>query len=631
MGTIFPDRVPCGFVGIATFAFALAFGLAPLTSSAQSILPWLPSEQRSIEVRDPALLPKARIPELPPPPTVTDNQWDGDAAHLALDDVIRIALENARVVRVLTGIAATSSGRTIYDPAISNTQIDQQRGRFDPSISVQNQFQRFDFPQASFDPGDPSGVRIDGTRDDQFGLGLDLTQPLVTGGNLNFGVTSQSNRFRSDFLPLNPQDRSSTSLSLTQPLLQGGGIRANMAPIVIARIDTERSFFQFKDGMQELVRGVVEAYWNVVFARTDLWARQQQVEQGRAAFELAEAQARAGIGDASRLAQARVAYANFRATLVGAEANLLQREAALRNILGLPPTEPARLVPVTPPIRENIQPNWRGLIELAEERRPDLIELKLILEADEQLLLLANNEARPRLDAVMLYRWNGLEGVTPSGTRVSSAPGHFNDWTLGVNFSVPLGLRQGRAALRQQELVLARDRANLDQGLHNAIHILAQNLRNLEQFHAQYRAFEETREAARLNLERQWADFAAGRANFLIFLQAVTDWGNAISAEADALTRYNVELANLERQSGTILETHGIRFVEERFGTIGPLGRYFPQVEYPAALSGSENIPRYERTNQPAEESFELEYPGRHRFPASPRLERLPPPLVRPD
>jgi outer membrane protein TolC len=629
MGTTFPVRSPWCLV--RGTAFALTIGLFPLASSAQSILPWLHPEQRTIEVRDPSQLPKARIPELPPPPTVTDPQWDGDAAQLALDDVIRIALENARVVRVLTGIAATSSGRTIYDPAISNTLIDQQQARFDPSISVQNQFQRFEFPQAFFDPGDPRGARIDGTRDDQYGLGLDVTQPLVTGGNLNFGITTNSSRFRPDLFPLNPQDRTSTSLSLTQPLLQGGGIRANMAPIVIARIDTERSFFQFKDSMQELVRGVVEAYWNVVFARTDLWARQQQAERGRAAFELAEAQARVGIGDASRLAQARVAYANFRASLVGAEANLLQREAALRNILGLPPTEPARLIPVTPPIRERIQPNWRGLVELAEERRPDLIELKLILEADEQLLLLANNEARPRLDAVMLYRWNGLEGVAPSGTMVSSTPGQFNDWTLGVNFSVPLGLRQGRASLRQRELVLARDRANLDQGLHNAIHILAQNLRNLEQFHEQYLAFKETREAARLNLERQWADNAAGRVNFLNFLQAITDWGNAVSAEADALTRYNIELANLERQSGTILETHGIRFVEERFGTIGPLGRFFPRVEYPAALSGSENLPRYERTDQPAEESFDLQYPGQQRFPLGPRLERLPPPLVRPD
>ena len=47
----------------------------------------------------------------------------------------------------------------------------------------------------------------------------------------------------------------------------------------------------------------------------------------------------------------------------------------------------------------------------------------------------------PRLDAVALYRWNGLSGTLPNGERLASAAGQFPDWTLGVNFSVPLGLR----------------------------------------------------------------------------------------------------------------------------------------------------------------------------------------------
>ena len=38
-------------------------------------------------------------------------------------------------------------------------------------------------------------------------------------------------------------------------------------------------YFQFKDSMQEQVRGVIDAYWSLVAARTDVWARRQQVEQ----------------------------------------------------------------------------------------------------------------------------------------------------------------------------------------------------------------------------------------------------------------------------------------------------------------------------------------------------------------
>src|SRR5262249_48297871 len=154
------------------------------------------------------------------------------------------------------------------------------------------------------------------------------------------------------------------------------------------------------------------------------------------------------------------------------------------------PAEPERFLPTTPPTNVRVEPRWDEVVRLAEERRPDLIELKLILEADQQALLPANNQALPRVDTTMLYRWNRLEGTTPSGAHLATGAGQFTDWTLGVNFSVPLGLRQARAVLRRSELILARDQANLDQGLHNMLHVLAGSLRDLAQFHEQYRAFQ---------------------------------------------------------------------------------------------------------------------------------------------
>ena len=83
---------------------------------------------------------------------------------------------------------------------------------------------------------------------------------------------------------------------------------------------------------------------------------------------------------------------------------------------------------------------------------------------------------------------------------------------MGVNFSVPLGLRKDRASLRKAELIVRRDRANLEQGLHSAAHTLAESVRNLAQFWEQYLAFKETNTAARINLEVQLAQFKAGRA-----------------------------------------------------------------------------------------------------------------------
>lgn len=573
-------------------------------------------EQRHFQIRDPARLPKARLPDIPPPRTVASPEAIIEARHLGLDEAIRIALEHAEVVRVLAGVTAVSSGQTIYSPAITNTQVDQARARFDPRVQMEHVFAQQDQPQAFFlqDPVSgqliPPGAAIDGLRRDQYRFQMGLAKDTITGGTAEIGVLA--NPAQSNPSVLNPESPSALDFRYTQPLLEGGGIAVNQAPLVIARIETERSFFQTKDAVQEMVRGVIEAYWALVVARVDVWARRQQVEQGAEALARAQAMLEFGFTDAGQVAQARSALANFRAALVTAQANALQREAALRNILGLPPADGTQLVPTTPLSTRRLPIPWESLLELAAERRPDIVELKLILEADEQRLLQARNQALPRLDAVGVYRWNGLEGRTPAPfrERINSQPGQFTEWELGVNFSVPLGLRRGRAALRQHELLLMQDRANLQQGLHAAAHQLAASIRNLDQYYEQYLAYAEARQAARANLQRQLEDYRQGRPTlYLNVLQAITDWGNAVNAEVQALALYNIELANLERYTGTILETHGIRFVEERFCSIGPLGRLGHERPYPQDARPSANVARYPEGSRPTEDSLELQAP----------------------
>ncbi len=574
--------------------------------------PWsfiLP-EQRRIEVRSPSQLPAASIPLVARPPTISDNQFDFPPQTLSLSDAINTGLSNLDVVRVLAGVTAVSSGRTVYDVAIANTRIDQQRGVFDPNLRINNVWNRSEQPTAIFDPLDPTQALIIGGRSDNYNLDMGLSKRTLTGGVLDFGVNSTDSRSRPGIFPLNPQNRSSVDLSYTQPLLRGAGATVNRIPIVLSRIDTERSYFQYKDSVQNHVQGVIEAYWALVFARTDLWAREQQVEQLRFANERAEEALDAEIENIGVVAQTRVAYEGFRANLITAQANVLQREAALRNILGLPPYEPVRVVPVSPLIDEKLEIDWAGIVSLAETQRPDIIELKLILEADQQRLTLSRNQATPQLDGIALYRWNGLEGEMPNGNFNSSLPGEFADWNFGVNFSVPLGLRSDRALLRQQELIIRRDQVNLDQGLHQAIHILALKLRNLEQFYEQYRRFQAVREAAKTNLELQQAQYEEGIIQFIVFLQAIVDWGNSVSSEAQSLVQYNTELASLERETGTILEAHGIAFYEERYGSLGPLGRLGEYQCYPLATRPNDSTnERYGAGDKPSEEFFDLTTP----------------------
>ena len=197
----------------------------------------------------------------------------------------------------------------------------------------------------------------------------------------------------------------------------------------------------------------------------------------------------------------------------------------------------------------------------------------------------------------------------PNRAELDRFGGSLNEWAFGINFSVPIGMRQSRAALRQQELITMRDQANLDQGIHNASHSLAIHVRNLAQYYDQYQAYHEARIAARANLDLQLANYQVGRTILLNVLTAITAWGDSVSAESQTLTLYNTELATLEVETGTILETHGIRFLEERFGSVGPLGRIGHKRDYPSATVPGPNAEKYPVKDKPAENTFELEDP----------------------
>lgn len=608
-----PKSPPMGLLR-AHFCLCFCGGwlfLAATSAAAESYLPWIKPEQKQICIRHPSQLPHYALPETPAPPTVKAPQWDVPEEQIGLDDAIRVTLSNSAIVRILGGVAASSSGRSIYDAAISNAGIDVAQGVFDPQVTANNSWSRFERPFAFLDPDPPMMDTLLGvSQSSTYNLDFLLSKQNLAGGLWSFGITDQAFRVPQSSGPLlNPQVDSTFSLSYEQPLLNGAGRAANQVPIVLARIDTERSYFQFKSSVQQMVRDVIDAYWSLVAARTELWARQQQVNQ--AEFALAQAQNRALVGDISEgeVAQPKLALASFKSTLIAAKANVLQREAALRSILGLPPQAPQRITPVTPPTDEELNFDWQSLLSMAEQYRPDIIELKLIIEADQQRLLQSRNFAQPQLNAFGLYRWNGLEGVMPAGGRVSLPLSDATDWTLGVNFSVPLGLRSGRAQFRQQELLIARDRANLTQGLQTATYLLAANLRNLDQFYEQYQATRETRQAARENLEYQMARYRNELLQFINVLQAIVSWGDSVSSEAQLLAQYNIEQANLELQTGTILESHGVFFFEERYRSLGPLCCLGDGQCYPRAKRPTDNADIYPVGDTPSEEHFDLSDP----------------------
>ena len=56
----------------------------------------------------------------------------------------------------------------------------------------------------------------------------------------------------------------------------------------------------------------------------------------------------------------------FQAALIAARANVLAREAALRNMIGLPPSDGRQIVPTSAPANLRFKPEWDELLRFAE-------------------------------------------------------------------------------------------------------------------------------------------------------------------------------------------------------------------------------------------------------------------------
>ena len=134
------------------------------------------------------------------------------------------------------------------------------QARFDLVVKQNNLWSRTNTPFAALDPADPTRARFTSTPTDTYRSELGLTKTNVLGGQWALNWTATNTRVTEGGLPLNPQTPVAVTLGYTQPLLQGAGFQVNMAPIVIARLNTERSYFQYKDGWWEAYRQVNEKF-----------------------------------------------------------------------------------------------------------------------------------------------------------------------------------------------------------------------------------------------------------------------------------------------------------------------------------------------------------------------------------
>ncbi len=547
-----------------------------------------------------------------PPPWTIDTQGTPEYWDVSLEEVIQLTLANSRVMRDVGGavVRTPDATRTALDPALAET---------DPDFGIEAALSDFDaqFLTSTFWESNDRALNNvflgGGTRLLQQDLGVfqaAITKRAATGSrftirhNVDYDAnTAPGNRFPSAW-------NANVEVEARHPFLRGGGTQYNRIAgldsepgdyngVLIARLNADVALNDFEIAVRDLVSNVENAYWDLYFGYRVLdarvKARDAALDTWRKIHALYEVERRGG--EAEKEAQAREQYFRFQQDVQNAlsgepyeqsrnwnglpsgafrtTGGVLMAERRLRLLMGLPPSDSRLMRPIDEPVLAKIEFDWSQVTEEATTRRAELRRQKWQVRRRELEMLASRNHLLPQLDGVARYRWRGFgddlfpigEAPPPPDTRFDGAysdltSGDFQEWQLGFELSMPIGFRKGHVAARNAELLLARERAILQDQQREVVHEAADAIAEMDRAYLVLQTSYNRLVASRDQLGAVQTAYENDKAPLDLFLDAQRRLTESEIEYYLSRSRYSLAMKNVHFVKGTLLEYDGVHLAE---------------------------------------------------------------------
>lgn len=325
-----------------------------------------------------------------------------------------------------------------------------------------------------------------------------------------------------------------TGVALSQNIFDSGrtkyavrSARAN-AGAQLGNLGTARNSLGFE---------VAERFYEQLRQERLVAQRREQIEVAQTQLAQIQAQIEAGTSPRSDLAGARVTLSQAQFDLVTAQNDLTNAIAQLRNALGLERGAALKLAYQTPQTFE-AGPDVPAALELANQRRPDLLAARAQIAASEAAYRSAKIEARPNVSATAGYNIDPRE----TGDRRLS---------VGATVAIPIfdaGGRESEARAAYNELQSAQIRLTQNQrDVQTEVETALTNIAG------QIQRLENARELvanAQNNLETATERYKAGVGIALDVTTASSQLFQAQTSLASAEFDYQIARSNLDRATG---------------------------------------------------------------------------------
>ncbi|MGD9789063.1 MAG: TolC family protein [Phycisphaerales bacterium] len=476
---------------------------------------------------------RVTTPTTEPP---TPNPFEGlERVPLSIEQCRASALEHNLDLKVTT-----------LNPAISQTQIDEEAAKFNAAFTLRALWRELDQPTAS---------QLVSTQLSQQLVEPGVRVPLLTGGSATVSLPMSRTKDTNPFTVTDATYNADAQFSLSQPLLRGAGRRAATAPLRIASLNSQATQAATTLEIIRQLAAVDRAYWRLNQAHGTLDVRLQQLELARQQLDRAKRRAAAGDAAEIEITRAEAGVADSLDAILTANTTYKDQDRELKQIVNLPGLtlrSQALVSPESPPDPVQYQFDRDTLIAQSLDNRMDLLELELRLAADAVNIDLAKNAALPLLSLDYTYRVNGL-GDSFTRSYKSLSDNQFTDWELGLSADIPLNNDEARARVRRAVLTRLQRLSTREA---RELQITREVLAAIDTIDSAWQRILAARQSVILNtrtLTAEQRQFDLGLSTSTNVLDASSRLAEARLAELQALTDYQIAQTDLAFATGTTL------------------------------------------------------------------------------
>ena len=501
-----------------------------------------------------------------PVPLSAALSFETKALPLTRQDAAYLALLNNRDLRIER-----------LNPKITGTEIAKERGVFDPLFYSAGGFSRSQSASGNILAGSTT------PEVDVANWSSGLRAKLISGAVASLDFSNSRLSSNSQFLTINPQYSSNLALTLTQPLLKDFGPQINRARIKLADNNAAISRHQLEGKVAGVLADVESTYWELVLGLKDQQIRRQSLGLTQQLAERTRSLVQEGVLPETATLQADAAVAQRESDLEQANNTLRDTLSRFKDILNLDPKADVQIIPVDQPTLDGPKVDPDRAVADALAHRPELPQAKLDLKNRDLSLDLAKNQVLPRLDLLFSYGFGGLAGdprtfsspvvqnfftqqqIPPSslvggyGTALQNQFS-FPTWSVGLNFSVPLGNVAAQSQVRKATMELEKAALTLRDVEQKIVLEVERSARQIQTLKKAIDAARAARQQTSRRLDVTREQFDLGLAPMSAVLEAERDLVTTEREEWRTIVDFNKVLVQFDKATGATVEKYHVEF-----------------------------------------------------------------------